>query len=101
VREQEKITDARIALTGVGDKPWRELRVEQMVVGQKASTDLFGKIGVEIAARINPASDIHASESYRRSLARVLNSASVDGCLGQSAELAATNFVSLDGRGMR
>ena len=72
VREQEKITDARIALTGVGDKPWRELRVEQMVVGQKASTDLFGKIGVEIAARINPGSDIHASESYRRSLATVL-----------------------------
>ena len=24
VREQEKISDARIALTGVGDKPWRE-----------------------------------------------------------------------------
>jgi aerobic carbon-monoxide dehydrogenase medium subunit len=72
VREQEKITDARIALTGVADKPWRELSVEQMLVGQKASTDLFGKIGVEIAARINPGSDIHASESYRRSLARVL-----------------------------
>ena len=72
VREQEKITDARIALTGVGDKPWREPRVEQMLVGQKASTDLFAKIGVEIATRINPGSDIHASESYRRSLARVL-----------------------------
>jgi CO/xanthine dehydrogenase FAD-binding subunit len=72
VRDQDKITDARIALTGVGDKPWREPRVEQMLVGQKASTDLFGKIGVEIAGRINPGSDIHASESYRRSLARVL-----------------------------
>ena len=72
VRDQEKIADARIALTGVGDKPWRELSVEQMLVGQKASTDLFGKIGVEIATRINPGSDIHASESYRRSLARVL-----------------------------
>jgi CO/xanthine dehydrogenase FAD-binding subunit len=33
---------------------------------------LFGKIGVEIATRINPGSDIHASESYRRSLATVL-----------------------------
>jgi CO/xanthine dehydrogenase FAD-binding subunit len=72
VRDQEKIADARIALTGVGDKPWRETSVEQMLVDQKASTDLFGKIGVEIAARINPGSDIHASESYRRSLARVL-----------------------------
>jgi CO/xanthine dehydrogenase FAD-binding subunit len=72
VREQEKIADARIALTGVGDKPWRELSVEQMLVGQKASADLFAKIGVEIATRINPGSDIHASESYRRSLATVL-----------------------------
>jgi CO/xanthine dehydrogenase FAD-binding subunit len=72
MRDQEKIADARIALTGVGDKPWRETSVEQMLVGQKASTDLFGKIGVEIAARINPGSDIHASESYRRSLVRVL-----------------------------
>ena len=72
VRDQEKIADARIALTGVGDKPWREPGVERMLVGQKPSTDLFGKIGVEIAARINPGSDIHASESYRRSLATVL-----------------------------
>jgi len=72
VRDQEKIADARIALTGVGDKPWREPNVERMLVDQRASTDLFGKIGVEIAARINPGSDIHASESYRRSLARVL-----------------------------
>jgi CO/xanthine dehydrogenase FAD-binding subunit len=72
MRDEEKITDARIALTGVGDKPWREPRIEQMLVGQKASTELFGKIGVEIAARINPGSDIHASESYRRSLATAL-----------------------------
>jgi CO/xanthine dehydrogenase FAD-binding subunit len=72
VREQEKIADARIALTGVGDKPWREPGVERILIGERASTDLFGKIGVEIATRISPGSDIHASESYRRSLATVL-----------------------------
>jgi CO/xanthine dehydrogenase FAD-binding subunit len=72
VRDQEKIADARIALIGVGDKPWREFSVERMLVGQKPSADLFRKIGVEIAARLSPGSDIHASESYRRSLARVL-----------------------------
>ncbi len=72
VRDQEKIADARIALTGVGDKPWREPSVERMLVGEKASADLFGKIAGEIAARIKPGSDIHASESYRRSLATVL-----------------------------
>jgi CO/xanthine dehydrogenase FAD-binding subunit len=72
VRDQEKIADARIALTGVGDKPWREPGVERILIGERASTDLFGKIGVEIATRINPGSDIHASESYRPSLATVL-----------------------------
>ena len=78
LREQEKISDARIALTGVGDKPWREPSVEQMLVGQKASTDLFAKVGAEIAAQINPGADIHASESYRRSLASVLARRALD-----------------------
>ena len=71
-RDQEKIADARIALTGVGDKPWREHSIEQLLVGQRASADLFGEIGVEISKRINPDSDIHANEFYRRSLATVL-----------------------------
>jgi aerobic carbon-monoxide dehydrogenase medium subunit len=78
LREQEKISDARIALTGVGDKPWREPSVEQMLVGQKASTDLFAKVGAEIAAQINPGADIHASESYKRSLASVLARRALD-----------------------
>ena len=87
VRDQEKIADARIALTGVGDKPWREPNVERMLVDQRASTDLFGKIGVEIAARINPGSDIHASESYRRSLARVLTRRALTDAWGKAQNL--------------
>jgi CO/xanthine dehydrogenase FAD-binding subunit len=78
LREQEKIADARIALTGVGDKPWREPNVEQMLVGQKASTDLFAKVGAEIAVQIDPVADIHAGESYRRSLASVLTRRGLD-----------------------
>jgi aerobic carbon-monoxide dehydrogenase medium subunit len=87
VRDQDKIADARIALTGVGDKPWRALSVEQMLVGQKASTDLFGKIGVEVAARIDPGSDIHASKSYRRSLARVLTRRALTDAWGKAQNL--------------
>ena len=71
-RANDEITDARIALTGVSDKPWREREVEEILLGQPGSTDLFGRIGAEVAVRIAPSSDIHASESYRRSLARVL-----------------------------
>ena len=72
VPDKERIADASIALTGVGDRPWRARDIEAMLVGQTGSTDLFGRIGAEVAARINPSSDIHASESYRRALASVL-----------------------------
>lgn len=69
---EDIIADARVALTGVGDKPWRERDLERELLGQKASAELFDKIGSEVAAKIEPGSDIHASESYRRSLAKVL-----------------------------
>jgi CO/xanthine dehydrogenase FAD-binding subunit len=68
----DEIAEARIALTGVGDKPWRDRRIDEAMIGKKASADLFGEIAAEIAGRIGPISDIHAGESYRRSLAGVL-----------------------------
>jgi CO/xanthine dehydrogenase FAD-binding subunit len=100
-QDQDKIADARIALTGVGCKPWRELSVEQMLVGQKASTDLFGKIGVEVAARIDPGSDIHASKSYRRSLARVLTRRALTDAWSKAQTLRLQTSSPSDGRGMR
>ncbi|MGE5307139.1 MAG: FAD binding domain-containing protein [Alphaproteobacteria bacterium] len=69
---EDGITDARVALIGVGDKPWRERAVEEKLIGEKGSAELFDKIASEVAAGIEPGSDIHASESYRRSLAKVL-----------------------------
>lgn len=70
--KKDQISDARMALIGVGDKPWRDRELEAGLVGEKASAELFNKIASDVAARIDPGSDIHASESYRRSLARVL-----------------------------
>jgi CO/xanthine dehydrogenase FAD-binding subunit len=72
VASKDEITEARIALTGVGDKPWRERKLEETLIGKKASSDLFSRTANEVAAGISPSSDIHASESYRRSLASVL-----------------------------
>ena len=69
---KDRIADARVVLTGVGDKPWRDRELEAGLVGEKASAELFNKIASDVAARIDPGSDIHASASYRRSLARVL-----------------------------
>jgi CO/xanthine dehydrogenase FAD-binding subunit len=67
-----QITDARIALTGVSDKPWRERKLEETLVGQQASVDLFIRAAGRFAESIDPGSDIHASAAYRRSLTRVL-----------------------------
>jgi len=70
--DKERIADASIALTGVGDKPWRERKLEESLIGKSASPELFSSMASEIAASIRPNSDIHGSESYRRSLASVL-----------------------------
>lgn len=67
-----KISDARIALTGVGDKPWREHEVEEMLIGEDSSVKLFRSVGAEVSKRISPGSDLHASDGYRRSLSEVL-----------------------------
>jgi CO/xanthine dehydrogenase FAD-binding subunit len=69
---KDQITDARIALTGVSDKPWRERWIEEILIGKKAAPELFGRAAGEIASGIDPSSDIHASAAYRRSLANVL-----------------------------
>lgn len=72
VPDKERIADASIALMGVGDKPWRERKLEESLIGKTASAALFSSTAGEVAAAIRPNSDIHASESYRRSLASVL-----------------------------
>ena len=72
VFSNDEITDARIALTGVGDKPWRERGIEEILIGKKATPELFNKAAGEIAASIDPSSDIHGSAAYRKSLASVL-----------------------------
>ena len=45
VMDGQRITDARIALGGVGTKPWRALDAEQALIGQKAGLDLFTRAG--------------------------------------------------------
>ncbi len=68
----DRIADARIALTGVSDKPWRERSIEEILIGERPAPELFDRTAQEIAAGIDPGSDIHASAAYRRSLARIL-----------------------------
>jgi xanthine dehydrogenase YagS FAD-binding subunit len=45
VVDGKRISDARIALGGVGTKPWRALDAERDLIGQRADLPLFTQIG--------------------------------------------------------
>jgi xanthine dehydrogenase YagS FAD-binding subunit len=45
VMDGRRITDARIALGGVGTKPWRALEAERALIGQNADIGLFTQVG--------------------------------------------------------
>lgn len=43
VMQDTRITDARIALGGVGTKPWRAVEAERALVGKRADAELFAQ----------------------------------------------------------
>lgn len=45
VMDGRRITEARIALGGVGTKPWRALEAERALAGQKADIAVFTQVG--------------------------------------------------------
>jgi xanthine dehydrogenase YagS FAD-binding subunit len=45
VMEGERIADARIAMGGVGTKPWRSPDAERVLIGQRATAELFTQAG--------------------------------------------------------
>jgi carbon-monoxide dehydrogenase medium subunit len=66
------ISEARIALTGVGDTPVRATKAEAALAGQAPSEEAWKAAAADGVAGLEPPSDIHASASYRRQLAAVL-----------------------------
>lgn len=66
------ISQARIALTGVGPTPVRVAQAEEQLVGQALEPGLIDRIIDVVRAAIEPETDLHASSDYRRHLASVL-----------------------------
>lgn len=69
---EQRIAEARIALTGVGAAAVRAPAAEDVLIGQAPSPELFTEAGNAAATDLEPDSDIHASAEYRKQLARVL-----------------------------
>jgi carbon-monoxide dehydrogenase medium subunit len=82
------ISQARIALTGVGATPIRVAQAEALLVGQAHEPGLIDRIIDAVRAAIEPDTDLHASSDYRRHLAGVLAGRAVSAAWRRANESA-------------
>jgi CO/xanthine dehydrogenase FAD-binding subunit len=66
------VSDARIVFGGVGDAPVRGSGGERMLIGMKPQSVDAAAVASAAAERLSPYEDIHATASYRKSVAGVL-----------------------------
>jgi carbon-monoxide dehydrogenase medium subunit len=68
----DRIAEARLALTGVGDTPVRACEAEAVLAGEPLTPTRLGDAAAAVRRAIDPGGDIHATAEYRRHLAGVL-----------------------------
>ncbi len=66
------ITDARVALGGVGSTPLRSSGAEQRLIGSSGVPEDLAAAAAAAAADTSPTDDVHASAEYRRDMVEVL-----------------------------
>lgn len=67
-----RIEEARLVFTGVGLTPVRASRAETALVSRRPDAKVLTDAGRALDADLDPPTDVHASASLRRHLARVL-----------------------------
>lgn len=67
-----RCTHARVVLFGVAATPVRAHEVEAALIGQQGAEELFKDAVKGVQGAIDPESDVHVSEQYRRQVAEVL-----------------------------
>ena len=100
VDAQSRVQVARLALIGLGDRPFRSSAAEEMLINEVATPPLIEAVAELVAQEIDPLSDLHATANYRRRLARVL----IGDALVQALARAKANLseqVTTDGRDSR
>jgi carbon-monoxide dehydrogenase medium subunit len=83
------ITQARIALTGVGPTPLRASEAEALLAGRALEGKLAARVIEAVRAATDPETDLHASSDYRRHLAGVLAGRAVAAAWRRANESAA------------
>jgi CO/xanthine dehydrogenase FAD-binding subunit len=84
-----KVTQARIALTGVGPTALRAAKAESLLVGRAFDEDLSKQAIETVREAIAPETDLHASADYRRHLAGVLTGRALATAWRRATEIAA------------
>lgn len=69
----DSVSEARLALTGVGGRPVRAREAERHLAGNALTETVLQAAADAVRRAIEPESDIHATADYRRQLAGVLS----------------------------
>lgn len=77
------ISHARVALTGVGDVPYRAKAVEEALVGTDGLADAVSAAAEHAADGQTVNGDIHADREYRTRMAAVYTRRAIEGALGR------------------
>ena len=79
----KRITGANIALTGVGDAPYRATGVEAALVGSDGSGGSLAAAAAHATDGVTVSGDIHADTAYRTQMAAVYTRRAIEAALGR------------------
>ena len=77
------ITRAAIAITGVGDAPYRARAVEAALVGNEGTPEAIAAAAAHATDGVTVAGDIHADSEYRAAMAATYTKRAIQAALGR------------------
>ena len=80
--EAGKITQARLGIGGVEDRPLRCQAAEAALIGKVPDAKAFTEAADIVSRSMNPMQDIHADAAYRRDLVRVVARRALEQAVG-------------------
>ncbi|MBI4455818.1 MAG: xanthine dehydrogenase family protein subunit M [Acidobacteria bacterium] len=82
--EQKNCADARLAAIGVSEVPYRDSKVERLIMGQEISESLLDQAAHQMVEGVEPSTDLHASADQRKHLLRVLTKRALKKAAGRA-----------------
>lgn len=70
--EQGALSDVRLAMFGVADRPVRATTAEELLQGEHPKGPVLAHAAATAARELSPREDLHASSEYRRHLAKLV-----------------------------